>query len=57
LRDLEVELDEERKQRSSAVAARKKLEGDFKALEQEVDASNKAKEELAKQLKKLQVNG
>lgn len=52
-----MELDEERKQRSSAVAARKKLEGDFKALEQEVDASNKAKEELAKQLKKLQVNG
>ena len=55
LRDLEVELDEERKQRASAVAARKKLEGDFKSMEHEVDAANKAKEDLAKQLKKLQV--
>jgi len=52
---LEVELDEERKQRSSAVAARKKLEGDFMSMEHEVDAANKAKEDLAKQLKKLQV--
>jgi len=55
LRDLEVELEEERKQRSSAVAARKKLEGDFKSMEHEVDTANKAKEDLAKQLKKLQV--
>jgi len=55
LRDLEVELDEERKQRASAVAARKKLEGDFVSLEHEVDAANKAKEDLGKQLKKLQV--
>jgi len=55
LRDLELELDEERKQRSSAVAARKKMEGDVTALEQEVDAANKAKEDLVKQLKKLQV--
>ena len=50
-----MELDEERKQRSSAVAARKKLEGDFMSMEHEVDAANKAKEDLAKQLKKLQV--
>jgi len=52
---MEAELEEERKQRSSAVAARKKLEGDFKSMEYEVDAANKAKEDLAKQLKKLQV--
>jgi len=52
---MEMELEEERKQRASAVAARKKLEGDFTALEQEVDAANKAKEDLSKQLKKLQV--
>ena len=50
-----MELDDERKQRTSAVAARKKLEGDFKSMEHEVDAANKAKEDLAKQLKKLQV--
>lgn len=55
MRDLELELEEERKQRASAVAARKKMEGDFKSVEHEVDAANKAKEDLAKQLKKLQV--
>jgi len=52
---MEVELEEERKQRTSAVAARKKLEGEFKSVEHEVDAANKAKEDLVKQLKKLQV--
>ena len=56
MRDLEQELDDERKQRTSAVAARKKVEGDFQSLEHEIDAANKAKEDLAKQLKKLQVN-
>ena len=52
---MEVELEEERKQRSIAVNTRKKLEGDMKALEQQFDMANKVKEDAVKQLKKLQV--
>ena len=55
LREIEVELEEERKQRSLAVNARKKLEGDMKAVEQQFDMANKLKEDAVKQLKKLQV--
>ena len=55
MRDLETELEEERKQRLAAVNARKKVEGDFKAMEQQVELANKTKEEATKQLKKLQV--
>jgi len=52
---MEAELEEERKQRSAAVNARKKLEGDFKSMEQQVDTANKIKEDAVKQLKKFQV--
>jgi len=52
---LEAELEEERRQRSAAVSARKKLEGDFKSLESQVDTANKLKEDAVKQLKKVQV--
>ena len=55
LRDLETELEEERRQKSAAVNARKKIEGDYKAMEQQVDTANKIKEEAVKQFKKLQV--
>jgi len=55
LRELEAELEEERRQRSSAVGARKKLEGDLKSLESQVDTANKLKEDALKQLKKMQV--
>jgi myosin protein heavy chain len=51
---MEAELDEERKQRMAAVNAKKKLEGDVKSLEQQIDAANKMKEDAFKQLKKLQ---
>lgn len=56
LREMETELDEERKQRTAAVSVRKKLEGDFKAMEQQVEMANKVKEDAIKQLKKLQVS-
>jgi len=56
LRELEAELEEERRQRSAAVGARKKLEGDIKSLESQVDTANKLKEDALKQLKKIQVN-
>lgn len=52
---MEVELDDERKQRSIAVAARKKLEMDLKDLEAHIDSANKNRDEAIKQLRKLQV--
>jgi len=55
LRELEAELEEERRQRSAAVSARKKMEGDLKSLESQVDTANKLKEDAIKQLKKIQV--
>lgn len=54
LRDMEQELEEERRQRAAAVAARKKIEGDFAAMQQQVDLANKLKEDALKQAKKLQ---
>lgn len=56
LRDLEAELDDERKQRTAALAIRKKLEADLKDMEQQLEINNKLKEDALKQLKKLQVN-
>lgn len=55
VREMEVELEDERKQRSMAVAARKKLEMDLKDLEVQIDSANKNREEAIKQLRKLQV--
>uniref|UniRef100_A0A7N6BHN0 Myosin-9 n=1 Tax=Anabas testudineus TaxID=64144 RepID=A0A7N6BHN0_ANATE len=54
VREMEMELEDERKQRSAAVAARKKLELDLKELEGGIDLANKNREEALKQLKKLQ---
>ncbi|XP_067388870.1 myosin-10-like [Emydura macquarii macquarii] len=55
VRDLEQELDGERKQRALAVAARKKLELDLQDVLGQIDAANKGREEAVKQLRKLQV--
>ncbi|KPJ08101.1 Myosin heavy chain, non-muscle [Papilio machaon] len=54
LRDLEAELEEERKQRAAATAHRKKLEADLKDAEQALHLANKVKEDATKQVKKLQ---
>jgi len=54
IRDLEAELDEERKQKQAAVNAKKKLETDYKDLESTMDMNTKMKEDALKQLKKLQ---
>lgn len=51
-----MELEDERKQRSVAVASRKKLELDLKELEAGIDMANKNRDEALKQLKKLQVS-
>lgn len=55
-RDLEAELEDERKQRAAAIASRKKLEGEYKDIEQQLESANKTKEDSLRQLKKLQVN-
>ncbi|KAM6162601.1 myosin-9 [Erethizon dorsatum] len=54
VREMEAELEDEKKQRSMAVAARKKLEMDLKDLEAHIDTANKNREEAIKQLRKLQ---
>uniref|UniRef100_A0AAR2KSA1 Myosin, heavy chain 11b, smooth muscle n=1 Tax=Pygocentrus nattereri TaxID=42514 RepID=A0AAR2KSA1_PYGNA len=55
LRDMEAELEDERKQRNSLAAARKKLEGDVKDLEDQIDALSRSRDEAVKQLRKTQV--
>uniref|UniRef100_A0AAR2LJ29 Myosin, heavy chain 11b, smooth muscle n=1 Tax=Pygocentrus nattereri TaxID=42514 RepID=A0AAR2LJ29_PYGNA len=54
LRDMEAELEDERKQRNSLAAARKKLEGDVKDLEDQIDALSRSRDEAVKQLRKTQ---
>ncbi|KAH0626441.1 hypothetical protein JD844_001419 [Phrynosoma platyrhinos] len=54
VRELEAELDAERKQRTQALAARKKLELDLQEALAQLDAANKGRDEAGKQLRKLQ---
>ncbi|TRY69455.1 hypothetical protein TCAL_10194 [Tigriopus californicus] len=54
IRDLEAELDEERKQKTAALNGKKKLEADYKDLESTMEMNNKLKEDALKQLKKHQ---
>ncbi|XP_053939120.1 myosin-10 isoform X1 [Cuculus canorus] len=54
VRELEAELEDERKQRALAVAAKKKMEMDLKDLEGQIEAANKGRDEAIKQLRKLQ---
>lgn len=52
---METELEDERKQRASMAAAKKKMEGDLKDLEDQIETSNKGRDEAIKQLRKIQV--
>lgn len=52
---MEAELEDERKQRTLAVASKKKLEMDLNELEGQIEAANKGRDEAIKQLRKLQV--
>ncbi|MBN3303892.1 MYH11 protein, partial [Amia calva] len=54
VRELETELEDERKQRATVSAAKKKLEGDMKDLEGQIETANKGRDEAIKQLRKLQ---
>lgn len=54
LRDLESELDEERKAKVNAVNSKKKIEMDIADLEDQLEGANRVKEDSLKQLKKYQ---
>uniref|UniRef100_A0A8C2JFD8 Myosin, heavy chain 9a, non-muscle n=1 Tax=Cyprinus carpio TaxID=7962 RepID=A0A8C2JFD8_CYPCA len=54
VREMEMELEDERKQRAQAVSVRKKLELDLSDLAAQIDNANKARDEALRQLKKLQ---
>ena len=53
VRDLESDLDDERKQRTTALNLKKKYELDLTDLKLQFDEANKLKEESLKQVKKL----
>uniref|UniRef100_A0A7N6AH61 Myosin, heavy chain 9a, non-muscle n=1 Tax=Anabas testudineus TaxID=64144 RepID=A0A7N6AH61_ANATE len=55
VREMEVELEDERRQRAQALSSKKKMELDLAQLEAQIDAASKGREEALKQLKKLQV--
>lgn len=55
VREMEVELEDERRQRALALSSKKKLETDLADLETQIDAANKGRDDALKQLKKLQV--
>ncbi|XP_051940017.1 myosin-9-like isoform X2 [Hippocampus zosterae] len=52
--EMEVELEDERRQRSQALSSKKKLELDLGELETQIDVANKGRDEAIKQLKRLQ---
>lgn len=56
MRELEAELEEERKQRGQASAGKKKLEGELKNMEDQLEATGRGREEAIKQLRKIQVS-
>ncbi|XP_065659055.1 myosin-10 [Hydra vulgaris] len=56
LREMELELEEERKVSKSAGASKRKLESDVKELTAQLDQANRLKEDSQKQLKKYQVH-
>lgn len=55
MRELEAELEEERKQRGQAAAGKKKLEGEVKDMEDQLEATSRGRDEAIKQLRKIQV--
>ncbi|KAM9770572.1 myosin-9-like isoform 1-T1 [Menidia menidia] len=52
--EMEVELEEERRQRTQALSSKKKLETDLFELEAQIDLANRGRDDALKQLKKLQ---
>ncbi|CAN9505033.1 unnamed protein product [Ophioblennius macclurei] len=54
VRELESELEEERKQRAQSTAGKKKLEGELKDLEEQLETTSRGRDEAIKQLRKVQ---
>ena len=54
LRELEAELEDERKARSNAASGKRKLEADALELQRQLEQANRIKEEGLKQSKKYQ---
>ncbi|XP_071326951.1 myosin-10 isoform X5 [Trachinotus anak] len=54
VRELEIQLEEERSQRSQAVSSRKQLEAELQEAEAQVETASRGKEEAVKQLRRLQ---
>lgn len=52
---MEIQLEEERSQRSQAVSSKKQLEAELQEAEAQVETSSRGKEEAVKQLRRLQV--
>jgi len=52
---METELDDERKQKSAALAAKKKMEMDYNDMDSHIESATKAKDDAIKQLRKAQV--
>ena len=55
MRELEEELEDERKQRGLAMAGRKKMEGELQDLEEQAESAGRGRDEAGKQLRKIQV--
>ncbi|XP_038129419.1 myosin-9-like [Cyprinodon tularosa] len=55
VREMELELEDERRQRTQALSSKKKLEMDLAELEAQIDSANKGRDDALKQLKKLQI--
>ncbi|CAG7725666.1 unnamed protein product [Allacma fusca] len=53
LKDVESELEDERKNRTAALNARKKIEGEVNEIIGQLEVSNKVKEDTLRQLRKL----
>ncbi|XP_023819646.1 myosin-10 isoform X2 [Oryzias latipes] len=54
VKELEIQLEEERTQRSQAVLSKKQLEAELQEAEAHVEASSRSKDEAMKQLRRLQ---
>uniref|UniRef100_A0A669BRK2 Myosin-10 n=1 Tax=Oreochromis niloticus TaxID=8128 RepID=A0A669BRK2_ORENI len=54
VRELEIQLEEERSQRSQSVSSKKQLEAELQEAEAQVETANRGKEEAMKQLRRLQ---
>lgn len=55
MRELEIQLEEERSQRSQAMSSKKQLDAELQESEAQLETASRGKEEATKQLRRLQV--